>query len=227
LNGNSDWNQAFQRFLELTVLAIFASHFWRQLWAGKQNSVGVSLRSASLYPFWSGIAWLIALTLSIALWVDGLNFSMVTSQIGVLLPLWLVTVAIALFLTGKADLPSENRQFKLACCVALGLLSSILMMRPNSDLLVFLGILLGLGSLSALLLSLQKSWTGFKPFFLGLRAPLELCGRVVADLAVVLSLVYVMVSLALWPVKQNLNQRIDDYVRLGEVEWMRAHSSGG
>ena len=53
-------------------------------------------------------------------------------------------------------------------------------------------------------------------------ASLLASGRVLGGVSLAVSLAYLVVSLALLPVKAEMSRRADDYVARGEVDWMRA-----
>ncbi|RYG72053.1 hypothetical protein EON80_04545 [bacterium] len=223
LFGN-DWDARFQWFVNLTLAGI-----WLLYTVGRYRAERQPLqprRSNDL--FWFGaqiLAWLFACLITSVLWYAGIEVIFAPDYSDALWIVWICSVFLAFFLTWwRQKLNGENdpRTFRVAFSAALGLLASVLMTRQHSDLSIFLGVLLGITTLVLLLRSMSAPWPGLKIFLVRMLDPLEACGRVMANLALVLTVAYAVGVLALWPTRQRLNHDVDQYIQMGEVEWMRA-----
>lgn len=217
-----DWESRFWWLLTFTVLGTIVLYL-----VGRRRARPVRTTvSGSQSSVWSAaqmLVWLMVLFLSVPLWADGLGLAQI--DLPMVGSLWIVATVIALFLTWwneRAQDSASPRVFQLACCTVLGLASSIMVIRISSDASVFAGIMMGLATLLLLARNFRHSWPGFRAFLPSLRAPLEACGRVMANLALAISLCYLIGSLALLPKRSELNRNVDRYLQMGEIDWLRA-----
>jgi hypothetical protein len=219
---NLDWESKFWWLLAFTILGAIILTSVGRYRAGRSRPVVLCSRAGA----WSAAqmsVWLIVLLLSVMLWAEGLGLTKI--DLRVVGSLWISAVILALFLTwwnDRAQGPGSPSSFQMACCTALGLGSSVTVIRVSSDASVFAGVIMGLATLLLLARNFRHSWPGFRAFLPSLRAPLEACGRVMANLALAVSLCYLIGSLVLLPKRSELNRNVDRYIQMGEMDWIRA-----
>jgi hypothetical protein len=224
-----DWQSNFQWFLFLTLAGITLLYFEGQRRAGRETSRPRSSRAFAWHVLQS-LVWLFVAVTTAVLWYLGLqrNYSASNdsnpSGFDDFLRLWVGAVIFALVLTWRTQKRGQHdlRTFSIACCTALGLTCSVLMARQGSDTTLTLGALVGIATLVLLAWNLRGPWPGMKNVVAGLPAPIEVCGRVIANLGLALSVAYVVAFLALWPARQEINRNVDSLIQMGEVDWMWA-----
>jgi hypothetical protein len=225
--ANANANENFWWFLFFTALATMLLNAWgnyrRRYRAGE--------RKKSTFPFAQlslAILWISVLFLTSLIWGDWFSFHE-TSEFSPfsasLLGLWLLTIVAVLLLTWrtqKSVAPGQSTLMKYAWGTAAWLLISVVLTSQSNEFFKFYGALAGLAGVLWVLFNLREIFRNRILFSVHLRIGLEVCGRVLANLALGLSLLYFLVSVALLPAHNQMNQKVDNYLQMGEVDWLKA-----
>ena len=229
LNRSSDplgkwpynWDGRFWWLLAFTTVATPLFYAWGQSRRAVAGEKTRKRRGFEVWPVLQIVAWLFALVFSISLWFDGQNQPYTLSDASVLWPAWAASVAVALFLawrTTQTAFPAPPRLFLWALNAALALGFWVLTAYSRSDLAAFGAWIVGAAAIGLLGWNL---WP-LRSHPAKMRATAQVCGRVMANLALAMSLFYLAASLALLPTRVELNRNVERYIQQGEVDWMRA-----
>lgn len=213
------WDDYFWWAVGATVVVAIMGREWsarRRLSNNKERRHGFDSGKAATYA-----AWIIALVLSLCLWFFEQN-SFSWSLGGNTFFLWLAWAAsLALAIGAVWRERKGTRALPFALNAALSLVLFVLCgQTQRTDALDWACLLLCVFTVGFWI------WNAREGLFsrTHIRANLEVGGRVVANVALLVSLFYVVATIALWPARRALNERVEHYIQLGEVDWLRANS---
>lgn len=221
----SGWDDYFWWAVVATFIGAALCREWS---ARRQNQKLQAAREPKRgFDTWKGASyatWTIAAFLSVCLWFENMNAFAFDLDSKVLWAAWSASLLLGLGTAWHGQRAQESdRPLPFAFVAALALAVFVGWGRAEgsqSDALswtCFAGTLLTVG---------LWIWNGRRGVWsrARLRVNFETGARVMAGVSLVLSLAYLVASIALLPARNGLNARVDQYVQLGEVKWLRLHS---
>ncbi|RYX85889.1 hypothetical protein EON83_03795 [bacterium] len=222
LGWGSDWDGNFWWGVAITFGLIAVGREW-----GARRSAYVALaaqdETRTKRPDvwqWAGSAvWAICLLLSGILWLDGNNGAGIDSDAIILWGAWVACMVLGITIAWKTSSPQGRKQtVPVAINAVLAIMLLVLSGRTMfSDAATWICIVLFPITIGLLIWNGRRgAWS--RPRIL---TNMETGGRVLGGVALIISVGYLVASLALLPARNQLNERVDRYVQLGEVKWLQ------